>query len=331
MRTRDRSRDGHLSQRKAWEWQPPAAPTFADLRSGRDGRQRWIRYWIRDTARNALDLAMHHGFRLLPSGRASDAGAAAARLMAPRLHRPSMERALDNLRLILPDRTEDERLAIRARHFENVGRVMAEFSIIDRLIPEGRVAIRGADPLRDAVGTGPVVLVCMHTGNWEVMAPALQSLGIRYAPIYMPPTNRLHHAIALKAREAFGATYVPPGRAGVRPAIRLLQEGQIVSIFCDESFAGRAQAPFFHRPPHLDGNLSTAIRLARLTGARLVPAHCVRLADCRFRVNFLPPITLAAHDDPGPHLLDDVTMLNGVIEPIVRAHLDQWYFLNSRM
>ena len=90
-------------------------------------------------------------------------------------------------------------------------------------------------------------------------------------------------------------------------------------------------APLFDRSPHLNGNLAIAVRLSRLSGARLVTLHARRLPGVQFEIHLGSPITLEPETVPGERLLDDVALLNTAIEPIIRANLDQWYFLDNRL
>ena len=100
--------------------------------------------------------------------------------------------------------------------------------------------------------------------------------------------------------------------------------------FVDRDATGR---PSGHvRQLHLTSRLvhcfAIAARLARSTGARLVIAYCERRPNCRFTLHVTEPFTLP---DPGGGLLVDVRFLNDRIEPIIMAHLDQWYFLDDRI
>ncbi|MCL4853406.1 MAG: hypothetical protein KJZ78_18785, partial [Bryobacteraceae bacterium] len=51
----------------------------------------------------------------------------------------------------------------------------------------------------------------------------------------------------------------------------------------------------------------------------------------RFEAHALPAITLPPETRPGERLVEDMQLLNAAIEPVVRAHLDQWYFLDSAL
>ncbi len=71
------------------------------------------------------------------------------------------------------------------------------------------------------------------------------------------------------------------------------------------------------------------MRFARRTGSVILPGYVLRAHKARFRGFFLPPIVLAEEPTPGALLLEDVGRLNGIIEPLIRAHADQWYYLHD--
>jgi KDO2-lipid IV(A) lauroyltransferase len=171
----------------------------------------------------------------------------------------------------------------------------------------------------------------MHLGNWEIFAPKLVELGLSPSANYTPPAGRARAWIARRVRSKLGYGLLPPGKDGIRPALNILKQGGAISVFCDEGFAGKIRGPFFGRPPHLEGNLAVVARLARLTGATICPCYAVRRAGTSFEGFALEPIILPPERKPGERLIDDVLLLNSVIEPIIHAHLDQWYFLDNAL
>ena len=71
------------------------------------------------------------------------------------------------------------------------------------------------------------------------------------------------------------------------------------------------------------------MRLARLSGCALVPGFVERLPGgrARFRTVFLPPVALPAPTgERAADLAADAAALDAVLDPIVRARLEQWFF-----
>ena len=64
-----------------------------------------------------------------------------------------------------------------------------------------------------------------------------------------------------------------------------------------------------------------------MTGAAVIPAYCLRIDDsARFKVQFLPPLALAATGDRNADIAENMKRLDAAIAPVIQAHLDQWYF-----
>lgn len=314
------------ARRKAWTWRPAETPTLADFRAGGKRRRHFLRRALREPIGSLSDLTLNRLFRLLPTDTVSDWGGRLGRILAPRFHKASERRGRANLKRLAPSLDAERIDDLFGRNRENTGRVMAEFAVIGRFLREGRIEPDGLDHLEAAEARGPVVLAGVHTGNWEAIFALLGHRARPTSLIYMPPARETQHGIARETRLKLGIALLPPGRAAVRPALRALERGETVIIFCDEVFEGRIMGPLFGRPVHFEGNLARACRLAALTGAAIVPVHAVRTEGARFGVRFEAPL-----DGFGADLAADVRRLDEALEAPVRRHLDQWYFLDGRL
>jgi lauroyl/myristoyl acyltransferase len=289
--------------------------------------QHWRRYWVRDLLLGGLNLSLHYGCRLLPIDWVSGLGARLGALNGRWRFQVSRRRAERGyVRLSGGAATPAEAAAAVDRLFAHVGRVMLEFSVLDRLWRAGRIAVVGAEHLLAPRAAGrPLLVMGVHLGNWEVIGPTLIGLGlVGFKGFYQPPRNRFDDRIALAARTRYGAIALRPGVASARLARRLLVEERGVFLaYADEERRGHVSAPLFGRPLPPRANIIDIARLATASGAAVVPAYVERLRGARFRVTFLPPVALAAGAPPA----ENVQRLDAVIAPLVRARLDQWYML----
>lgn len=325
---RTKAHHPELSTRRALVWEEEARPGLVDLLRGRCAVSQYLRYWVIDTLRDLPGLVSFHLLRLFSPTKASILGAAHYGFVR-RFYTNRNRRIAANLARIRPDLASDD---VTRMHWRNKGRVMAEFSTLQATAASGRLMIENGHHLTDACAKGPVVVLAMHLGNWELLPAVFRTMEVQAASFYMPPASRTEHRIAREVRESFGLELLPPGVKGVRPAMRrLAQRDGVVMIFGDEGFGGRIMAPFFDRPPHLSGNLAIAVRLARHAGARIVPGYILRDRGSRFVCRWLPAVELEVSDDPGASLAGDVVRLNGIIEPIIRRHVGQWYFLDHEL
>lgn len=271
-------------------------------------------------------LVAHRSLRLAPVETASAAGALLAHIVVRTSRRRVLAAARANLRLHRPGASDAEIARSVSAFLDNIGRVMAEFSVIDRIAADGRIALMAPEAARALVGRRPLVCLMLHTGNWEMFGPALRQAGMQASTFYEPPASAAERWIAERVRRRMGLDLLTPDRRGVRRALELLGKNATVAIFVDEARSGRTLAPLFGRPPHARGNLSIAARLARRANAQVVIGHCERLERCRFHLHVSEPFALP---EPGHGVLSDVAFLNDRIEPVIIAHLDQWYFLDD--
>jgi KDO2-lipid IV(A) lauroyltransferase len=321
-----------LSKRKAWRFVSPSAPRLSALFGDTHQRRAFVRYWITDNIWNGLHLATFYALRLMPMDRVSRAGAALGRFAIPRFHKVAAGRARATMEALRPARDAAE----QARRFDTYcaaqGRLMTEFAVVNRIArhPE-RLIVNNVDVVVDAAKRGPLIMVGMHVGNWEIGPIVMRRIGLQPYAMYVPPAGRAKAWLAARVRERAGLRFIPPGMQGVRPALGILKSGGVISIFCDEAFGGRIRGPFFGRPPHLEGNLGLAIRLARMTGATLCPWYTKRGEDFRFTLQFLEPIRLPQQPAGPEELMRDVERLSQVLEPVIAENAVQWFFVDSML
>ncbi|OOG75961.1 hypothetical protein B0E45_03355 [Sinorhizobium sp. A49] len=321
-----------ITKRKAWTFASEERPSLGDALSGREGLRAFWRYWVTDNLWNLAHLSGHFGMKLLPMDACSNLGAALGLFAMPRFHKVASRRAQETIRALRPDLNEAEQQELFRENCRAQGRLMTEFSVVNRLQNNrDRLTFHGLDIIDDAVKAGPVIIVGMHLGNWEVGPTVLQRINVHPHAFYLPPRGRAKAWIAERVRSKAGLRFLPPGAEGIRPAIKILKNGGVVSTFCDEGFGGFIRGPFFDRKPHLEGNLAIAVRLARMTGATICPWYNLRTEGFRFECRALTPIKLPPEERPGARQLDDILMLNNTIEPVIRANLDQWYFLDNSL
>ena len=320
----------NLSRRKAWRVKPVDRPGLGSILTDRINLKHFFHYWISNNLWNALHLIGHYSLKLLPMDTASAFGARLGQYAIPRFHKIAEVRARATIQRLSPHLTEPEQEALLQENQRSQGRIMTEFSVINRIAdhPE-RLQYFGLEKIEEAARKGPVILAGMHLGNWEIGPIITRSIGLEVHTFYVPPTEGGKAWIAERVRRKNGVRLLPLGQQGMRPALKILQRGGVISTFCDEGFEGRIRGPFFDRKPHIEGNIALIVRLARLTGATICPWYNIRTDGFRFVAHALEPIILPPKSNTGNQLLEDMLMLNAAIEPVVRAHLDQWYFLDS--
>ena len=287
-------------------------------------RKAWRRYWLRDVLHGLNATVLHYLFKLGTIEACSAMGGALGPMVRGG-YGAQAERVRHNIERIRPD-LEADLDAAEQRFWENCGRTLAEFSIIDRLWTSSRTVLEGLEHIEAARASGrPRIYAGVHLSNWELMAPKLCDVGEDCITFYQVPPNRFRRALVERARRRYQARLLRSGPASALRAVRRLQSGSgVLVIQLDDEVGGRPRTPAFGRKVALDGNLGNAVRMALLTNALVLPAYVLREPGARFRLFVLPPIEMVRTGDRETDVRRNAKMLNGVIEPIVRRHLEQW-------
>jgi KDO2-lipid IV(A) lauroyltransferase len=226
-----------------------------------------------------------------------------------------------------PDATSTRQIdEAKLTRWRNLARVIGEYPVLDRLWPAGRIKVEGKQHLAGAHASGrPVIVMGLHLGNWEVIPPSLVGLGYPVMGTFQRPADRIDYWLLMRVRRRYagvGDVFLQPEARSARASLRTLQQRRhILLTFADERINERVNAPAFGRALPEKGNIANIARLAAMTGALVVPAFAVRTGGAWFRLRFLPPVEL------GNNAEDNIAQLDAVIDPIIRANLDQWLML----
>jgi len=278
------------------------------------------------------DLALHYGLRALPTEACSALGARLGRSIGRRGHPVAAARAVSLLGQLRPDLHGPSLEAANVRLWENVGRTFAEFSVLHRMLPEGRSVL--SDPgLLDALyaQNRPLILCFVHLGNWEVLGAQLSTHprivpGRPFVALVETPPNRAQAFIAMHQRRALPVECLPMApRVWHRIGETLRRPGGIVWLAADEAANKRVHAPHFGRRLRADGNLGKIVRLAAASGALVVPMWSERVAGARFVSRLGPPLEVPTGRLSQDALQAQVARLDAVFAPVVRSLVDQWY------
>ena len=268
------------------------------------------------------------GFRALPWHASLRAGAALG-TCARRLGLRARV-ARDNLTRAFPDLDPAARAEILARHYRELGRIVAEYTRLGPLVraPEGEVlaAARGLEHLdRALAGRRGAILLSGHFGNIELLGAWLgrrNPVSFVVRPLSNPGVERW----ITRCRGEAGVATIPAG-AGVRRVYQELRANRWVAMLADQD--ARRQGVFV---PFMGHPASTAIgpaRLALATGAPIVMGFDTRRDDGRHEIDVEP--ALEVEDPRAPDAAERLTALHvAMLERWVRRCPEMWFWLHRR-
>jgi Kdo2-lipid IVA lauroyltransferase/acyltransferase len=268
-------------------------------------------------------------FRLLPIETASALGGVALRLLGPLTQ--AHKTAERNIRIVFPELDEAQRKRLLVAQWENLGRLTAEFQLMDRLTPaSGRVEIVGGERLRAVAQSGdPAILVSGHFSNWEVMAAVIVHLGVKCEVTYRAANNPYIDRRIIDTRKSYGVTLMAPkGGDGSREVLTALGQGEAVAFLNDQKFNRGILAPFFGVPAATAPGPS---RMALKFGCPMIPMSVERVGKgARFRVTIWDDIAPKKTGDRTADILQGVQNVNAFVEARVRERPEEWFWTHKR-
>lgn len=229
------------------------------------------------------------------------------------------------------DEKEIERLALGV--WSGLGRNLFEVARWLRMTPDGIVAqitrVQGAEHMEAVLERGKgAFVVTAHLGNWELMGGFLAA---RYPPAVAVAKklydSRFDDLITYLRTEKLRGTMIKRGFA-LRAILESLRKNLVIMALCDQD-TGKdgVYVPFFGKEAWTQSGVA---RIARKTGAALVPAFAVRGKGGCFEVHFEKEIEVPRTTDAEADVVETVRRYTEVIESYVRAYPDQWMWMHPR-
>ena len=277
--------------------------------------------------------------RAFPLETATAISARVWRFVAPRINPKRHRRALDNLAIAFPEKTEAERARIADAHWGNLGRVMVETMRLKELLADSaRIEIR-ADKVfgryRDKLG--PVVGISLHMGNWELAIWPLTLAGARPAAVYRSVNNPYVDQFLRDMRDdlypggLFGRGGVEGDHGEAQKTARVIMDyvrrGGRLGMVCDLYDRTGMPVPFFGKDAMTQ---AIGVMIARRVGARIWLARSVRKGtSSRFWIE-LEELRVPRTADQSADIRAAMIEMQQVFERWVREEPEQWMWSNRR-
>jgi KDO2-lipid IV(A) lauroyltransferase len=236
-----------------------------------------------------------------------------------------------NLALAFPEQTQAWRERVLADHYEELGRVAAEYPRMAELANAPREQVfalwLGEEHVRAALAMGRgMIFLTGHLSNFE-LAGAVVARTFPMAFFAKPLSNPGAEEWITAIRRRAGLDVLQPG-AGVRDVIRRLRAGGTVAMLADQDARRDGVfVPFFGKPASTPvGPASFSL----MTGAPIVFCTCARATDGRLELRFTPGL-VPAGDARDPEAVRALTARHtALLEAAVRERPAQWFWLHKR-
>ncbi len=242
---------------------------------------------------------------------------------------PKSQNIRDNLAVMFPERSPEERAALERKIWGEWGAAFADFSNFERICADpGRVEIVQRVPIPTLSGrTHPTVFVSTHLVNPDLTVWATSQLGCRVTALYTPLSNPIVDRMIHHNRSA--NTNLVDRAGGMRALLRELGNGGAVGLVVDNRYDEGEMVPFFGVATP---TVTTPARLALRFECDLVPVRVERLGDgAHFRVTFYEPVEPRdPNQDRAEQAFDMTRQLNALFERWIRERPEQWVVAKRR-
>ncbi|MGK0271660.1 MAG: KDO2-lipid IV(A) lauroyltransferase [Cocleimonas sp.] len=235
-----------------------------------------------------------------------------------------------NLEIAFPDLDEKSLNDLNRQHFISMGQSSLESAIgwwgSEKTIKK-HAHLEGLEHLKSSLEKDNIILLGAHFMCLEV-GGRIMAQQMPMHVTYRPHQNELiEYLVAVQRDKKYGKA-IP--KRNIREMIKSVKSGAPTWYATDQNYRGKGSinVPFFGIDAPSNPGTS---RLAKMTGAQIMPAICVRLNDPKdprkgYLVKFLPPLD----NFPSENLYEDTTRLNHIIEEFIKDYPEQYLWTHKR-
>lgn len=242
---------------------------------------------------------------------------------------PRRKVGLINLRLCFPEYTVMQRQQILKRHFYHMALLLLEYGrnwYAKPQVLKEMVRYHYKNHLDEALERGEkVILLYPHFTAFEAAVYALNQ-DVPLISVYSHQKNKQLDEQILRGRHRYNNVFLIGRTEGLRSIIRQIKTSHAPFLYLpDQDFGAKDSifASFFGVPTATIAGLS---RIAKMTGAKVIPIVPYRAADGKVDLWFYP----AWENFPSEDVLVDVQRMNDFIEERVRECPEQYFWLHKR-
>jgi KDO2-lipid IV(A) lauroyltransferase len=240
-----------------------------------------------------------------------------------------------NLRIAFPHLSPRERNRIACRSFQIIALNLLEVSKLPSLTKYNISSIAEYDPenglnnLEAALARGkPILYLTGHFSAWELLPAAHALRGYPLSFVTRPLDNARLEQYLRTLRESSGNVVISK-KDSARRILRALKVSGCVGILMDQNSDPQESvfADFFGLPACTS---SGAALFALRTDATVLPGYLSPPRRGRYRIKFLPPLSLIRTGDMAHDVKANTFLFNRVLESIVREQPESWLWGHKR-
>ena len=200
---------------------------------------------------------------------------------------------IKNYLQIFPLAKEKEIQKQTKKSWSNTGKVFFELLILPKIISQNdRINIKGLDNLEDAIkNKEKIIFIGIHEGNWEILLPTINKIGISVGGIYRHINNPYINKLILKIRKKSlyhsKSFYTPKGKQSAKEIIGGIKRGLSMVLLIDQKDSAGEIVPLFNIPVKTQLGF---LKISKKYKMKIIPVHNKRDINNNFTIEFAKPI-----------------------------------------
>jgi KDO2-lipid IV(A) lauroyltransferase len=267
--------------------------------------------------------------RALPARTASNIGGWLGRTIGPHVKRTQLARSL--MATHLPHSSATDRERYLTEMWDHLGRVICEYPHLAAGHMDSWYTLHGSAHFEAAKATGkPIMIISGHIGNWEMIGKVMALQGEKMHLVYRPPNNPYLDRLIDRIRARFTLGHYGKGAEAAKGTLMALKKGETIGMLIDQKDNAGAMVRFLEADAM---TMLSGAKLAKRSGAILLPMKAIRVNGTHFRCDIMPPIAMpdpAEYNDDEAHEIAIMQRLNGILSDWIRETPGQWFWVHRR-
>jgi KDO2-lipid IV(A) lauroyltransferase len=291
---------------------------------------------IGDAVIGALAVGLIKALRSVDADRMADVIGWVMRTIGPML--PENRIGRENLTAAFPENSAAEIDAILRGAWDNIGRMGAEFTQLDRIWDwdpahkerYGHIEITQTqiDRFLQLANDGkPALIFAAHLANWELPAICAATYNLDSAVLYRRPNIAGIDRWLRETRTASMGELISTGLEAPMKIAEALKRGAHVGMLVDQYYVRGVEVTFFGRRTRANPLLA---RLAQHFDCPIHGTRIIRLPGHRFRAELTEEIAPARDAEGKIDIAGTMQIITNVVEGWIREYPEQWLWLHRR-
>lgn len=266
-------------------------------------------------------------FKILPTETASNLGGAIGRAIGP--HMAASRKAYRNVEKAFPDMSPEDKKKTITGMWDNLGRVIAEYSHLKSLSKNNTVIEDKDYVIKLLADDRPIIFISAHCANWELnTACLLTQLNKKCILTYREPNNPWVAKLLNRIR-TFNATLpaYPKSPDSAKHIMRALAAKKPLGMLIDQKHNQGTEALFFGMPAMTN---TVHIKLGQKYNAKMVFSCIERHNGAHFKVRLTPEIPLFDEKGNPRDTMDVIDDTHAILENHIKKNPEQWLWIHRR-